>query len=244
MGKINTKRALLITGTVIPHSNYVAHTSVEKRLQEYAEGLAFYAAMFPDDDLYFLENSEYDFSKDRVFTGLFAKHRITLMKFPVSDKFDQGKGYQEFEMLDQAVEQLSPRYQAFIKITGRYKVHNLAELTDVECKGLVADLHKKPLVLLTNVFYATADFYKSYLKDLYLQVDDSKGLFIEKAAYNKVMAGKGIEQVELFKSSPVITGTSGSYGGTLNRNKLKMRIRNVERGLLRLFGIKQFLIEY
>lgn len=244
MGKINAKRALLITGTVIPHSNYVAHANVEQRLNEYAEGLEFYAKMFPGDDLYFLENSEYDFSNDQLFSDLFSKYHITLLKFPVSDKFDQGKGYQEFEMLDKAVSQLSGRYHLFIKITGRYKVHNLAELTGVECKGLVADLHKKPQVLLTNVFCVTVDFYQAYLKGLYLQVDDSKGVFIEKVAYNKVMEGKGMQKAELFKSNPVITGTSGSYGGTLNRNKLKMRIRNIERKLLRLFGIKQFLIEY
>lgn len=244
MGEIKNKRALLITGTVIPHSNFVAHTSVEQRLQEYAEGLRFYAAMFPGDDLYFLENSEYDFSKDRLFQNLFSEHCVTLMKFPVSDKFDQGKGYQEFEMLDQAVERLSARYQSFIKITGRYKVHNLAVLTDVECKGLVADSHKKPQVLLTNVFYVTAAFYKQYLQGLYLQVDDSRGVFIEKVAYKQVMTGRSKAQLAMFRSNPVITGTSGSYGGTLNRNKLKMRIRNVERKLLRLFGIKQFLIEY
>ena len=245
MGQVNQhKRALLITGTIVPNSNFVAHTNIKDRRNEYYASLIFYADNFKEDDLFFLENSSYDFSKDTEFQQLLSDKKITLLKFPVSDKFNQGKGYQEFEMLDTTINNLSDKYPSFIKITGRYKVLNLRELTNSACQGLVADFHKKLKVAQTNVFYVSGSFYYSYLKNLYLKVDDSKGIYIEKIIYEEVKAKKLGKQTQLFSKNPIIVGTSGSYGGTLNRNKLKMKIRNIERKLLRTFGINQFLIEY
>lgn len=245
MGEVNgNKRALLITGTVVPNSNFVAHTNAEERRNEYYNSLLFYSDNFKEDDLFFLENSAYDFEKDGEFKKMLADRKIELMKFPVSDKFSQGKGYQEFEMLDKAIEKLSNEYTSFIKITGRYKVINLKQLVDFTSDGLVADFHKKLKVTQTNVFYVSGDFYKSYLKNLYLEVDDSKGAYIEKIVYNKIEVEKLKKRVRLFSSNPIIVGVSGSYGGTLNRNKVKMKMRNAERKLLRVFGINEFLIEY
>jgi len=245
MGKIKQdKTCLLVTGTVVPNSNFVMHTNVEERLQEYYEGLSFYAALFPSLSVFFLENSSYDFSANPDFQKLFTEKKITLVKFPVSDKFNQGKGYQEFEMLDKTIEQLSGTFDSFVKITGRYKVLNLPRLIRSGNKDLLADSHKKHRVTQTNVFYVSGNFYLRHLKDLYLQADDSKGIFIEKVVYEKLAREKLFPKIGLFPVNPIIRGTSGSYGGGLGRNKLKMRVRNAERVLLKLFGIKQFLIEY
>ncbi|MEO8761015.1 MAG: hypothetical protein ABI388_07035, partial [Bacteroidia bacterium] len=211
---------------------------------EYYDSLLFYAENFKEDALFFLENSSYDFSQDADFQKMLSANNITLLKFPLSDKFNQGKGYQEFEMLDTAIDKLSKTYQSFIKITGRYKVLNLKQITSFTCNGLVADCHKKYQVTQTNVFYVNGDFYKNHIKGLYQQVDDSKGDYIEKIVYQKITSNKLEKQVQLFPLNPIITGVSGSYGGTLNRNKIKMRFRNIERKLLRAFGINQFLIEY
>lgn len=245
MGEVKeNKRCLLITGTIVPNSIFVTHDNVEARLREYYEALLFYALNFPNDSIFFLENSKYDFSTNKEFQKLFSEKKITVIKFPVSDKFNQGKGYQEFEMLDGAIAKLQEKYDCFIKITGRYKVINLQQITNFPCKGLVIDCHKKTKVAQTNVFYVTTAFYNNYLKGLYLKADDSKGVFIEKIVYEKIKAENFENPVSLFPSNPVIIGTSGSYGGTLHRNKFKMILRNFERKLLRTFGIKQFLIEY
>lgn len=245
MGEVaSNKRALLITGTIVPNSNFVAHTDIKQRRDEYYSSLLFYAANFQKDDLYFLENSSYDFSTDIEFQKLFLDKRITLLKFPVSDKFNQGKGYQEFEMLDAAVSKLSDSYNSFIKITGRYQVSNLKGLTNFYCDGLVADFHKKFKVTQTNVFYFNGNFYNKYLKSLYLKVNDDKGIYIERVIYEFLKSNGIKKNIKLFKENPIIVGVSGSYGGTLNRNKLKMKIRNMERKLLSLVGVNQFLIEY
>jgi hypothetical protein len=245
MGQINQNRiCLLFTGTVIPNSNFVAHADPVVRLKEYSDNLAFYASLLPGTPIYFLENSAYDFSANAEFQKLLAGKNITLLKFPVSDKFSQGKGYQEFEMLDKAIESLRTKYDAFVKVTGRYRVHNLRGLLTSIRSNFVADSHRKPQVTLTNVFYTTAEFYLANLKGLYTQVDDSKGIFIEKLVYQQLQRKKLFSETNMFRVNPVITGTSGSYGGTLNRNKIKMKIRNLERTLLRLAGIREFLAEY
>lgn len=244
MGKVSSKICLLVTGTVVPNSNFVVHTDPQARLKEYYEGLLFYASLMPGVPIFFLENSRYDFSTDQKFADLFNKKSVTLMKFPVSDKFSQGKGYQEFEMLDHAVDQLGAQFEGFIKVTGRYKVHNLPALLKAPGSGLIADSHRKPQVVQTNVLYASSRFYNTHLRGLYKEVDDSKGIYIEKLVYKKLQEQDLFAQVSLFPVNPVITGISGSYGGTLNRNKIKMQVRNAERALLRLFGLNQFIVEY
>ena len=245
MGQVKQNRkCLLITGTVVPNSNFVVHTNAEQRLSEYHEAFLFYRAEFPNDDIYFLENSSYDFSKDEKFQKLFSSANITLMKFPVSDKFEQGKGYQEFEMLDKAVESLNAKYDSFIKITGRYKVLNIKQLVSFGGNELIMDCHKKLKVAQTNVFWCALSFYNSYIKGLYKKVDDSKGIYIEKIVYNEIVEKSILNKITPFSCNPLITGVSGSYGGTLNRNKLKLKVRNMERKFMRALGIKQFLIEY
>jgi hypothetical protein len=245
MGQINPdKRALLITGTIIPNSSFVVHTNIEQRRQEYFDGLIFYASQFPDDDLYFIENSSFDFSTDEQFQKLFKEKNITLIKFPVSINITEGKGYQEFEMLDNTIEKLSSKYNVFIKITGRYKVLNLKEITNRNCEYMTADSHKKHKVTQTNVFCVTSKFYSTHLKGLYLNVNDTKGRFIEHEVYNKLVTKNLFKDIQLFSENPIITGFSGSYGGTLNRNKYKMKLRNIERKILAILGIHQFIIEY
>lgn len=244
MGKIEHKRAILITGTVIPNSNYVSHADPEKRLKEYYEALLFNSGVLSNDDIYFLENSDYDFSTDEKFQKLFKEKNITLVKFPKSQKYEQGKGYQEFEMLDKTMIQLGEKYKSFIKLTGRYKVLNIEELTGIECENIVIDCHKKPAVAQTNVFYCTFDFYKNNLMGLFKESDDSQLMFIEKIVYKKLMLPGVIEKIKMFPKNPIVKGISGSYGSSLNRNKTKMKLRNIERKLLNVLGAKQFLVEY
>ncbi|HXB40147.1 MAG TPA: hypothetical protein VNZ49_06365 [Bacteroidia bacterium] len=245
MGQIKeNKRAILITGTIVPNSNFVAHTNTEQRRQEYMAGFLFYSLQFPDDDIYFLENSSYNFNADEKFLSLLKETKITLMKFPVSDKFSEGKGYQEFEMIDGFVEKYFEQYKSLIKITGRYKVLNIKEISTSLTSDMLADSHKKHRVTQTNVFCVTSDFYKHHIKSLYLQVNDAGGRFIEHVVYEKLITENVLNKVNLFSENPVITGFSGSYGGTLSRNKYKMMLRNMERKVLRIFDIHQFLIEY
>lgn len=241
---IHDKPALLVTGTVIPNSNFVSHTDINQRAEEYYTALLFYLEKFPAQSIYFLENSFYDFTADERFSKLFKDGKITLLKFPVSDKFNEGKGYQEFEMLDKAVDELKGTYASFVKITGRYRVLNLDELLKNKKTALIIDCHKKPKVAQTNVFYCETSFYLQNMKELYKLSDDSKNRFIEHVVYHKIAQAQLWKHTSLFPVNPLIRGVSGSYGGTLNRNKYKLMLRNLERKLYGVLGIKQFLFEY
>ena len=60
------KLALLITGTLVPNSNFVANFNLVTRRQEYIDALLFYSFHFPNNDIFFLENSSYNFSEDEI----------------------------------------------------------------------------------------------------------------------------------------------------------------------------------
>jgi len=244
MGQIKHKKCLLVTGTIIPNSNFVAGNNAEQRRDEYYDALKYYSSEFPEIPIYFLENSSFDFKTDKKFENLFTENKITLLKFPVSDKFEQGKGYQEFEMLDRAVNRLKGEYDLFIKITGRYKILNLSQILKLDTQNVIIDLHKKSKVAQTNMFSCGFDFYLKNLSGLYAKANDSKGVFIEHVVYEKLISPETNKLVKMLPVNPLIKGTSGSYGGTLNRNKYKMILRNAERKVLALLGIKRFLIEY
>jgi hypothetical protein len=109
---------------------------------------------------------------------------------------------------------------------------------------MLADSHKKHKVTQTNVFAVNPDFYKRYIAGAYMEADDSKGRFIEHVVYERLKKEHSFDKVKLFSQNPVISGFSGSYGGTLKRNKYKMIARNIERKLLRGLGFHEFLFEY
>jgi predicted AAA+ superfamily ATPase len=109
---------------------------------------------------------------------------------------------------------------------------------------MAADSHKKHKVTQTNVFFVQPGFYKEYLAGAYAEANDALGRFIEHVVYERLLKAKALDKVELFRENPEISGFSGSYGGTLQRNKYKMILRNLERKFLRACGIHQFLIEY
>lgn len=244
MGEVTKKIAILITGTIVPNSNFVANTNSDIRRKEYLDNLIYYSGEFKNYDIYFLENSNYDFSNDTEYQKLFNNNTIHLIKFPVSDKVNEGKGYQEFSMIDQAIEQLNNKYEYFVKITGRYRVLNLKDLIENLSKDFTADSHKKSKVTETNVFIVKTSFYIKYLKDKYTLANDANNVFIEHVVYSTISQNNLWNNLSLFNRNPLIKGTSGSYGGTLNRNKYKMMARNIERKILKALNINLFLIEY
>ena len=120
--------------------------------------MEFYVHKYPYP-IFFLENSAYDFSADSGFQELLKKNNITLVKFPVSARFEEGKGYQEFEMIDRSIDTIRNGFNSFIKISGRYVIHNLDKVIDKSAE-LCMDVHEKLKVAKTLVFYSTFAFYR------------------------------------------------------------------------------------
>lgn len=237
---IRNKRAVLLTGTIIPNSIYTQHTDALTRLSEYLFAIGFYCNLFKNDDVYFLENSDFNLESNADYQKLRTECSFTLLKFPRSEKFNEGKGYQEFEMMDGAVDLLKKKYTSFIKITGRYIIKNAVALTGFNCKGIVIDLNRRQRLAQTYFIYFTTQFYLDHLKGEYKNVNDNEGRFIEKVIYDKITVPAVLKHCSLFSRTPFLSGSTGSYGIVMKRNYLRVKIRNVERFFYNLLNIKAF----
>ena len=238
----NIQQCLIITATIQPNSNYVAQTSANDRRDEYLEVLNFYTNNF-SGDIFFVENSAYDFNNDEDFKSLFKFKNVQLLEFQKSVEVEKGKGYQEFEVLDFVVSQLGDKYDEFIKVSGRYLTVNFKKLTYQKNNGIIIDRHKKKNITITSFFRCKVDVYLKLLKNCYQEANDSQGIFIEHVVYNKL---KNIDKkiIDLFDETPIYIGVSGSYGGSLNRHPIIIKLINIERNLLKVLNIKEFVIEY
>jgi len=248
-------KCVVVTGTIVPnvlmhgheklnvairHSEY---EDVVVRRQRYLETLSWYASGI-NAPIYFLENSNYDFSKDSEFQDLFRVRGITLVKYPKSPSPEKGKGFQEFEMIDAFVKSVSGRHRAFLKLSGRYQYRNAQSLLDAGGDGLFIDMLRRWRVAVTSVFFTAVDFYEAHLSGLYLEADDRQGAWIEKMLYQK-LSGKAFKKnVQLFPEEPYLiplaqfgANTAGSFDA-----RLKRPLRNVERAILKSFGVNELYL--
>lgn len=228
-------RCVILTGTVDTLGD------VKRRREEYMTGIDYYGKRLKGD-VYFLENSSYDFEADRDFSELLARYEIKLVKMKRERDEAKGKGYQEFSKLDRFVEKWGEAYDSFAKINGRYLVKNAEKLYDLPCDKMIIDRHRKMKVGVTGFFICDMAFYSKKIKGLYKKADDRKNYFIEHALY--ALLEKEKNGVAIFPENPEYEGRSGSYGGSLHRNAYKMMLRNLERKILRITGNNEFLIEY
>lgn len=234
-------RVIVLTGTIIPNTDFIAKTSVNDRKNDYLKAINFYLQN-TDDTLFFVENSAYDLFKDQDFQKLAENKRIHLIKNPVNKEDTKfGKGYLEFKILDDFIQKYA--YDEYVKVSGRYIVTNIKELINQKNNGLVMDVHTRRKVGITSFFKVKRNFYLNFFKGLYKAADDCKGVFIEHAVFNKL---ENVEKsiIDPFIKTPWYEGVSGSYGGSLNRHPLKTSIRNFERKLMKCLKIKKFIIEY
>jgi len=183
------KQCLIITATIQPNSNFVAQINPSERRNEYLKVLSFYVANFKGD-IYFAENSAYNFDEDEEFKLLFDLKNVFCVRFPQSSEYQKGKGYQEFKVLDDIVSKIADNYDEFIKVSGRYLAVN----------------------------------FKSLLNDKLKIIKNSV--------------------IDIFNETPIYEGISGSYGASLNRHPLKIKIINIERKLLKFIRFKEFILEY
>jgi hypothetical protein len=234
-------RCLILTGTIVPNAAFTLHSHASQRRDEYIKAITYYSNIL-EDPIYFLENSTYEFASDVEFQRLFQEKNIKLIKYPVSSEYQRGKGYQEFQMMDDFVREISKLYNSFIKVSGRYLYRNIKALTNYACRGLVIDLYKQQRVAVTSLFYTTILAYEHLIMGLYLEVNDSQEQYIEKLLYRNIMLSESTQrQSELFPITPeliVTTGSTNTYIDT-TRNKLKLVLRNTERMILRKLNIPE-----
>jgi hypothetical protein len=236
------KQCLIITATITPNSNFISHANPKERRTEYLEVLKYYITNY-SGDIYFTENSAYNFDDDEAFQNLFKQKNVFFLNFQKSTEIEKGKGYQEFKVLDELVSKLENKYDEFIKVTGRYLVTNFNTLAKQENKGIIIDRHEIKKVAITSFFKCNMDIYQSLIKNSYKEVNDAQGIFIEHIIYKR-LKNVDLGKIDLFIKTPLFKGVSGSYGGSLNRHQLKIKLINIERALLRIKGIKELKKEF
>lgn len=211
---------IVLTGTIVPNSTLVEHRDFRQRRLEYLKAINYYRRF---STVYFLENSSYDLQADQEFSSL---QNVKIRKFPVSKFYQLGKGYQEFEMLDNWVrsEKLMP--SRWVKITGRYIITNFAEIFSdcirSDSDEIIIEQRLWPSTeARTELFCISTATYENSLLGIYNLCDDSKGVWIEHVVRSKIRA---VERVRTFKALPLIVGVSGTTGVALSvgwRKRLK-----------------------
>ncbi|NEN25728.1 hypothetical protein G3O08_19750 [Cryomorpha ignava] len=234
--------AICMTATITPNTVLVSATDVSERLADYKKCIRFYLDQ-TNLPIYFLENSDYDLSKDVDFEVFKAVERFKLIRFKPHPDSEKGKGFQEFYTLDRFVKN-HLKESVLIKVTGRYIVKNVEVLIAQIQSQLTIDLHRKMKVAITGFFVVDKAIYLAHFYEKYKLANDKNGKFIEHVLYDEIMSSSLKSITTLLPQNSQYRGVSGSYGGSLERNKYKMMVRQMERKILRSLDIPQFLIEY
>ncbi|SIP95847.1 hypothetical protein [Pseudacidovorax sp. RU35E] len=218
---------LVLTGTITPRSILTAYANPTQRRNEYLLALRYYSE---HAQVYFVENSGYQLNEDADFTSI---PNCKLIELAPSDEFDKGKGFQEFLMLDNWIDQFGQNHKGFIKITGRYLVQNINKIIhDIQFgkknKIIIERLASNLGVALTDVFYIATEQYNEHLKGCYKEANDKLGVYIEHVVGIKI---RDLLNVEVFPNLPKKAGISGSTGQPLPEG-MKKAIQRVIRNSL------------
>jgi len=233
---------IVLTGTIITNTIKVTHCDWKKRRSEYLDAIRYYKKF---SKVYFLENSHYDLSHDGEFS---TDEKFQCLKFEASKEFERGKGYQEFQMLDEFVKH-NLNEDCFIKVTGRYIYKNFGDLfpfvlSNKDKYDLIIDAYIRTKWAHTSLFYVKKKVYMARLQGSYLEMDDSERItYAERVIYSAL---KDVGSYTFFPKAPifdpnVISGTTGLKFATYNYYYAKVRIRGLEKILFRLLGAKRLL---
>jgi hypothetical protein len=218
---------IVLTGTIIPNTTlHTQYIDPEARRQEYLNAINFYRHFAP---VYFLENSAYNLKSDPAFKDI---PNVTIHQFKASSPL-RGKGFQEFEMLDQWVNLEPDLPDRWIKVTGRYIYPDFQKILS-EC------VRNQDIALIINqylfanhsdtaLFCIKTDYYRKNISGLYRLCDDTQGLLIEKVLNTKLkqLSKKDFRR---FLSHLYCEGVAGHTGKSIrNRwvDSLNSRIRDV-----------------
>ena len=227
---------IVLTATIIPNSIYVEHQDHQQRRSEYLQAIDYYARF---GEVFVLENSSYDILNDPDFQ---IHPNVHLRKFPQSQAFERGKGYQEFEMIDRWISEESHPFSRFIKITGRYIAQNFEEvfldcLQEQQYDVIIEQKTGRPIAH-TCLFYVTKSFYVDHFLGLYKSCNDPQGIWIEHVIRDRLNT---LDNFRTFKHMPLITGVSGS-SMNLNKITLSKKVKYYLRSFIHRFYKKYRII--
>lgn len=230
---------LLIIGSIDVSKNtpFMTHlVATEDRKQQYFDSIEFAINNYQTiNNIVFSENTnfQYNYSKLKQLAQKKGKE-LEVLSF-VGDSIktqEQGKGYGEGEAIKYTLvnSQLLKKSKSFIKLTGRLKIANFDNVFSPQKENCFHRAYYGGSVC-TVIYKTNIDFYNTYLLDVYKNVQDRKGIFLEHIFFENLKNNKGINS---FNNLPCIMGVSGSTGTNYSHNYIRKTRLYFNLGLLNL----------
>lgn len=218
LSPINTgKDILLITACIDAGTTpYVTLRDPIKRLEQYIDAATQWVTKSDIENIVFCDNSNFQFDKSRLL-DLAQEHgkTIEIISFK-GNKLSavKGKGYGEGEIIAHAVNnsRLFSRNDTFFKITGRLFVNNFNSIRKAHSR--MPNVFNKLSIELgeeqaeTRFYKSSVSFYSDHLMDAYMEIDDTKGRYMEHVMYSRLKK-TGVPSFRIFPDFVGVSATSG-----------------------------------
>ena len=219
---------LIVTGCIKVNTNapYVVIRDENLRLNDYIETIIWAMESKVFDKIIFCDNSGYIYD-DRKLQNLAEekKKQFEWLCFQADTEIvnKYGKGYGEGEIIKYALDNskiISSQDEFFCKITGRLKISNIDNLIK---KNSNCFMKKHFMQEIDTRFYCVSIIdYKKKLLNVYKNVNDSKGEYLERVFFD-VFKGRKVKY-KMFKERPLFLGASGSTGRKYDDTRKKYEI--------------------
>jgi hypothetical protein len=224
------KETVLLTACIKPTSTlFLKITNVEERLVSYLKALHFWIHESTASNIIFAENSLYEYDYGPLIKAASSKGKsLEILQFKASKLGEEyGKGFSEGEIMEYVINnsELLKGADNFYKVTGRLIVSNFNKISQnhQSTETLFNLAAPRAVMADTRFFKVKKSFFETHLSQIYKNVRDGEGKYLEHVFYD-ALKGKKIPS---FKIYPQILGSSGSTGQDTGKTKLAILLRNI-----------------
>lgn len=227
---------LVLTGAIKPAASCknVKISEENERLEQYVESIRFFIEAGAFTKIVFCDNSNFGTDKLLFLKEEAQKHDVLLELLSFQGDAQQtaihGKGYGEGEIMEHVMtnSKLMENECSFMKITGRMKVDNIADIvmrlkTEKFYFNIPNRTHRD--LYDTRMYVMPVKAFKALFMNQYDKVMDDEGIYLEKV-YTSVMKENHIH-IDNFPRYPRIVGVSGSTGVQYVYTEWKCKIKDV-----------------
>lgn len=231
---------LILTGAIQPATTeMLVITDVQERRQQYIDSIRFFIESKAFDRIIFCENSNYGINdfQELIELAKTMDMELEVLSFQGNARETEihGKGYGEGEIMKYVFDHslLIRGESYFMKITGRLKIDNIKSIvahmyTDRFYFNVPNRTHRE--MYDTRIYGMPAQIFKTKFIDIYNEVNDREGRYLENI-YTSVITANKIK-IRNFPRFPRIIGVSGSTGAEYRYSEWKCKIKDI----LSLFG--------
>lgn len=226
------KTTILMTACINPKGvTFVKIDNCNERFKQYIVSIIYWIINSNVNNIVFCDNSNYKF--DYSFLYKLADMHNKILEVIIFDGNKEsklyGKGYGEGEIIKYSImnSELLSQSTEFYKATGRVFIKNFDRIKKVHCNDdnifIKSKINSK--LIDTRFFKCNKEFYKKNLLDVYKEVDDINGVYLEHKYYECLY--KVRNNIICFKEYPIIIGKSGSTNMDYDESLFKVTLKNI-----------------